>query len=93
MRMRINCREYSNAYVSDEEMAKKGHKGIWQGDFQVPAEWRKEKRERARAEKDARNTTSDAASSSKQHSLVLMLWPLLIESSRNTHFSGIKART
>lgn len=59
----IECREYSSAYVNDEERAKKEHKGIWQGDFQVPAEWRKEKRERAKADKAVKTSSPDTNSS------------------------------
>lgn len=36
------CREYAKVYVEDENEAKRDHKGIWQGDFQKPADWRKE---------------------------------------------------
>lgn len=61
------CREYSSAYVNDEEVARKDHRGIWQGDFQVPAEWRKDKRERAKADK-AEKSGSPAMTMSKLHS-------------------------
>ena len=62
MRMHIARREYSTAYVIDEEAAKKGHKGMWQGEFQEPAAWRKEKRERAKAEKDGKARASGVTS-------------------------------
>ena len=34
-------RKYSKNYTEDEKIAKKNKKGIWQGDFQMPWEWRK----------------------------------------------------
>ena len=44
--MGISGREYSKDYVKDEEIAKQAQKGIWQGEFQTPAQWRREKKGR-----------------------------------------------
>ena len=44
-----NCRQYSKAYVADEEAAKMAHKGIWQGQFEIPAEWRRDKKSHSRS--------------------------------------------
>lgn len=41
----VAYRQYSKAYVPDEEVAKAGRKGIWAGSFQSPAEYRRAKRE------------------------------------------------
>jgi hypothetical protein len=38
----VAYREFSQAYVPDEDAAAKAKKGIWQGSFQEPKEWRKE---------------------------------------------------
>ena len=38
------CRQYSKQYVALEEQAHQAHKGVWQGDFQMPADWRKQQR-------------------------------------------------
>lgn len=39
-------RKYSLKYVTEEEEAHKFHKGIWQGDFQKPWDFRADKRNR-----------------------------------------------
>lgn len=31
-------------YVDDENAAKNAHRGIWDGTFQTPSEWRKEQK-------------------------------------------------
>lgn len=41
----VAYRQYSRAYVVDEELAKAGRKGIWAGMFQAPEEYRRAKRE------------------------------------------------
>lgn len=38
----VAYRQYSKEYTQDEEEAKNAHRGIWQGKFEIPAEWRKE---------------------------------------------------
>ncbi len=38
------CREYSSDYVAAEDAAKAAKRGIWAGDFDVPADWRKERK-------------------------------------------------
>ncbi|MEW5312535.1 MAG: hypothetical protein WDW38_004164 [Sanguina aurantia] len=40
--MAVAYRQYSNEYIPLEEAARAARKGIWQGSFQVPAEWRKQ---------------------------------------------------
>ena len=37
----VAYRKYSKNYIEDEKIAKKNKKGIWQGGFQMPWEWRK----------------------------------------------------
>lgn len=37
----VAYRQYSTAYVPQEELAKAGQIGLWQGVFQMPWEWRK----------------------------------------------------
>lgn len=37
-------RQFSDSYVSAEEKAHALKKGIWQGEFQEPAQWRRERR-------------------------------------------------
>ena len=37
----VAYRKYSKNYIEIEKIAKKNKKGIWQGDFQMPWEWRK----------------------------------------------------
>ena len=37
-------RQYSKAYVPDEEAAHQARQGVWKGDFEVPADWRREHR-------------------------------------------------
>jgi endonuclease YncB( thermonuclease family) len=37
----VAYRQYSKAYVPQEEKAKAGHIGLWQGAFQMPWDWRK----------------------------------------------------
>ena len=39
-----SCRQYSKQYVPLEEQAHQARKGVWQGDFQMPADWRKQQR-------------------------------------------------
>lgn len=34
-------REYSKDYIPTEEAAQRAHRGIWDGTFQYPADWRK----------------------------------------------------
>ena len=36
--------QYSTLYVSDEDEAKAGRKGIWEGEFQMPSDYRKGKK-------------------------------------------------
>jgi len=38
-------RAYSTAYVGEEEVARRGHRGIWRGDFEPPWEWRQRNRD------------------------------------------------
>ena len=40
----LSCRQYSKQYVPLEEQAHQARKGVWQGDFQMPADWRKQQR-------------------------------------------------
>ncbi len=47
------CRQYSKEYVGDEERAKVRKAGIWAGDFQLPWEYRKEKKAGGKASKPA----------------------------------------
>lgn len=41
------CRAYSKRYVASEEAAQALGKGIWQGSFEAPAQWRRERRSSA----------------------------------------------
>lgn len=38
----VAFREYSDEYVSDENAARSERRGLWQGGFQLPSEWRSE---------------------------------------------------
>lgn len=38
----VAYRQYSQEYVKDEDEAKSAHRGIWQGNFEIPADWRKD---------------------------------------------------
>mmetsp|Transcript_29004 Transcript_29004/g.78103 ORF Transcript_29004/g.78103 Transcript_29004/m.78103 type:complete len:318 (-) Transcript_29004:488-1441(-) len=40
----VAYREYSKDYIPTEEAAQRAHKGIWDGTFQYPADWRKAER-------------------------------------------------
>lgn len=40
----IECREYSSDYVAAEDAAKDAKRGVWAGAFDVPADWRKERK-------------------------------------------------
>jgi endonuclease YncB( thermonuclease family) len=40
----VAYRRYSTVYVDQEEQAEANKKGIWSGDFEMPWEWRKKKR-------------------------------------------------
>lgn len=44
MACRLVCREYSSDYVAAEDAAKAAKRGIWAGAFDVPADWRKERK-------------------------------------------------
>ena len=44
----LDCREYSSDYVAAEDAAKAAKRGIWAGAFDVPADWRKERKVLAR---------------------------------------------
>lgn len=44
-------RQYSKAYVPDEEAAQQARQGVWKGAFEVPADWRKEHRNATTAAK------------------------------------------
>jgi hypothetical protein len=37
-------RQYSKDYIPLEEAAQAAHKGIWQGSFEMPAQWRKDQK-------------------------------------------------
>lgn len=39
-------RQYSSDYVAAEDAARAAKQGIWAGDFDVPADWRKERKVR-----------------------------------------------
>jgi hypothetical protein len=40
----VSCREYSSDYVAAEDAAKAAKRGIWAGAFDIPANWRKERK-------------------------------------------------
>ena len=40
----VAYRRYSKEYINDEETAKNNNVGIWQGEFDMPWEWRKKKK-------------------------------------------------
>lgn len=40
------CREYSSNYVAAEDGARAAKRGIWAGAFDIPADWRKERKVR-----------------------------------------------
>ncbi|WP_157879040.1 thermonuclease family protein [Pararhodospirillum photometricum] len=48
----VAYREYSKAYVPAEIAAREEKLGIWQGSFQMPAEYRKEKKGGGKSEED-----------------------------------------
>lgn len=35
------CRQYGKDYVALEDAAHAANKGVWQGEFQIPSDWRK----------------------------------------------------
>jgi endonuclease YncB( thermonuclease family) len=41
----VAYRRYSLAYIADENEARLAHRGIWNGTFQLPWDWRRERRE------------------------------------------------
>lgn len=45
--MALAYRRYSTRYVADEEIARKASRGVWQGSFVEPWQWRKERWSRA----------------------------------------------
>jgi len=42
----VAYRRYSVDYVADEEAARRGHINIWSGDFDMPWDWRAQRRNR-----------------------------------------------
>ena len=40
----MRCRQYGKDYVAVEDAAHQAHKGIWQGKFEIPADWRKDQK-------------------------------------------------
>lgn len=55
MRSGVSCRQYGKDYVAVEDAAHQAHKGMWQGKFQLPADWRKDQKiEKLLAEKSKR---------------------------------------
>ncbi|MBT4052868.1 MAG: thermonuclease family protein [Bacteroidetes Order II. Incertae sedis bacterium] len=42
----VAYRRYSKDYIRDEDDARRGRKGMWRGEFVMPWEWRRIKRER-----------------------------------------------
>jgi len=53
----IAYRKYSDAYVKEEESAKRAARGLWAGEFQMPWDWRKSNRGRAGTQKSSRPIT------------------------------------
>lgn len=37
-------RQYGKDYIALEEAAHQAHKGMWQGSFEMPADWRKDQK-------------------------------------------------
>lgn len=37
-------RQYGKEYIALEEAAHQAHKGMWQGSFEMPADWRKDQK-------------------------------------------------
>eukprot|EP00667_Euglena_gracilis_P007219 EG_transcript_7295 len=48
----VAYKQYSKAYVDDEDTARAARQGLWAGQFQVPAEYRKERRAAAQARRE-----------------------------------------
>lgn len=40
----MQCRQYGKDYVAVEDAAHQAHKGMWQGTFEMPADWRKDQK-------------------------------------------------
>lgn len=40
----MTCRQYGTDYVAVEDAAHQAHKGLWQGKFEIPADWRKDQK-------------------------------------------------
>ena len=38
------CRQYGKEYIALEDAAHQAHKGMWQGTFEMPADWRKDQK-------------------------------------------------
>lgn len=41
----VAYRQYSTEYVSDEDSARTNKRGIWAGDFMMPSDWRRARRD------------------------------------------------
>jgi len=37
-------RQYGKEYIAVEDAAHQAHKGMWQGSFEMPADWRKDQK-------------------------------------------------
>lgn len=81
----VAYRQYGQDYVPMEESAHKAHKGIWQGSFQTPADWRKDQKiEKLLA---SRNNSSAGASSS-----ILAALPAPTPGANNSPSNGCKIK-
>ena len=80
-----HCRQYSSDYAKDEEEAKSAHRGIWQGKFEIPADWRKENKGKKGGNNSAAASKGDSSKGSPISRSILEIcyephtsWMLLI---------------
>jgi hypothetical protein len=60
----VAYREYSTAYIEDEDAARKALRGLWGGTFEAPKDWRKENKAASN------NSSSYSPTSSKSSTLI-----------------------
>jgi hypothetical protein len=58
----VAYREYSTAYVEDEDVARKALRGLWGGTFEAPKDWRKENKAALNNSKSSSPTSSSWSS-------------------------------
>lgn len=88
--MCVRCRQYGKDYVAVEDAAHQAHKGIWQGKFEIPADWRKDQKIAkllAERGKSAPGTHTKACTCSLRH----MVLSVLITAARGSRALSLSA--